>query len=172
MKKRLAILKHRTFLRGLAVIVVLGLLIGGYIFYQKSRDRVQVDDSLISAPIIPLSPTTSGKLTQMNATEGQNVTRGDSLAIIGNETVRTDTDGLVVMANNQIGSSVNPQTQLIQLIRPVDLRVAGTLDENKGLDKVKIGQVASFTVDAFPGKTYWGYVDEVSPSAKQTQLSF
>jgi multidrug resistance efflux pump len=40
------------------------------------------------------------------------------------------------------------------------------------LDQIKVGQVVSFTIDAFPGKTYWGYVDEVAPTAKTSQLSF
>jgi multidrug efflux pump subunit AcrA (membrane-fusion protein) len=58
------------------------------------------------------------------------------------------------------------------MINFADMRVAGTIDENKGLDKVKIGQTVSFTVDALPGTTFWGYVDEISPTAKQTQLQF
>jgi multidrug resistance efflux pump len=52
------------------------------------------------------------------------------------------------------------------------MRVAGTIDENKGLDKIHVGQVASFTVDAYPGKKFWGYVDEISQTANQTQASF
>ena len=172
MKKFFLLFKNRIFLRRFAIVVVLVLLIAGYIFYQKTRDRVQIDDSLISAPVIVISPMTSGTLTQMNITEGQTVKRGDSLAVVGSETIRTDTDGLVIMASNQLGSIVNPQTQLIELVRPVDLRVAGTVDENKGLNMIAVGQVVSFTVDAFPGKTYWGYVDEISPSAKQSQISF
>jgi multidrug resistance efflux pump len=67
---------------------------------------------------------------------------------------------------------VSTQTQLVQLINTNNIRVAGTLGENKGLNQIRVGQVTSFTVDAFPGKMYWGYVDEISPSAKQTQLSF
>lgn len=172
MKNKLSFLKTKKFLKQLSAFILLVLVIAGYIFYQKTVDRVQIDDSLIFAPIITLSPMTSGKLSQMDVAEGQLVKRGDILAVVDSDTIRTDTDGLIISANNTLGSSVNPQTQLIQLIRPVDMRVAGTIDETKGLNRVKVGQVVSFTVDAFPGTTYWGYVDEISPSAKQTQLSF
>ena len=76
------------------------------------------------------------------------------------------------MANNQVGGSVSPQTPLVQLIDPSQMRVSGTIDENKGLDQIHVGQVVSFTVDAYPGKTFWGYVDEVAQTAKTTQASF
>jgi hypothetical protein len=52
------------------------------------------------------------------------------------------------------------------------MRIAGTIDENKGLDKVKIGQVVAFTVDALPNQTFWGYVDEIGVTSKQTALQF
>jgi multidrug resistance efflux pump len=58
------------------------------------------------------------------------------------------------------------------MIRPVNLRVTGTIDENKGLKDIHVGQVVSFTVDALPGNTYWGYVDEISPSAVAPAFSF
>jgi len=58
------------------------------------------------------------------------------------------------------------------MLNPQEMRIAGTIDEDKGLNMIKIGQAVSFTIDALPGKTFWGYVDEVSPSAKQTQISF
>ena len=58
------------------------------------------------------------------------------------------------------------------MIQPVDLRVAGTIDEDKGLDLIKVGQVASFTVDAFSGKKYTGVVDEISPNSKESGVAF
>ena len=108
----------------------------------------------------------------MDVTEGQYVTKGQELAVVGSDILRADTAGLIVSAPDITGSTVSPQTQIIQMIRPVDMRVAGTIDENKGLNQIKVGQVVSFTVDAFPGKTYWGYVDEISPTAKASQISF
>lgn len=147
-------------------------MIASYITYQKIADRIFIDDSLIQAPLITISPTTGGKVQEIDVTEGQRVQKGDQLAIVGSETIRAATDGLIVFAPNITGSTTSMQTQLIQMINPVDMRVAGTLDENKGLNQIKVGQVVSFTVDAFPGKTYWGYVDEIAPTAKTAQISF
>ncbi len=172
MKQKMTLLKNKAFLKKAGIVLAVLIVIGAAIFFAKTTDRVFIDNSVISAPVINIAPTTSGKLKELDVTEGQLVKKGDALAVVGTDTIRTDTDAMVILSNNQVGSSVTTQTQLMQLIRPIDLRVAGTLDENKGLKNIKVGQAVSFTVDAFPGKTYWGYVDEISPSAKTTQLSF
>lgn len=172
MKKLFSLFKNKKFLKRFSIVVVILLLILAFIGYEKISGRVFIDDSLIQAPIITISPSTAGKVQEIDVTEGQHVQKGDTLAVVGSQTLRADTDGLVITASDLTGSIVSPQTQLIQMIQPVDLRVAGTIDENKGLNQIKVGQVVSFTVDAFPGKTYWGYVDEISPTAKTAQLSF
>ena len=79
------------------------------------------------------------------------------LAIVGSETLRADTDGLIISASDLTGSTVGPQTQLIQMIRPVNLRVVGTLDEDKGLQKIRVGQVVSFTRWCLAGQELLGF---------------
>jgi multidrug resistance efflux pump len=172
MKKIVSLFKNKKFLKIFGLVLLVVLLAVGYIVYQLLNGRVFIDDSLIQAPIITISPSESGKVQEMDVNEGQYVQKGDQLAIVGSETLRADTDGLIVSAPDETGSSVDSQTALIQMIRTVDLRVAGTIDENKGLNEIKVGQIVSFTVDAYPGQTFWGYVDEVSPTAKATQISF
>lgn len=172
MKKIITLLKNKRFLKITGGILILILLIGAYIFYQVTTDRIIIDNSLIQTPVIVISPTTAGKVQEIDVKEGQTVDNGDTLAIVGSETLRADTDGLIISAGDLTGSMVNQQTQLIQMIRPVNMRVTGTIDENKGLNNIRVGQVVSFTVDALPGKTYWGYVDEISPSAVAPAFSF
>lgn len=157
----------------LAVVLVIGL-VASYLFLQKTRNRVSIEDSQIMAPLININPDVAGELSEMDAVEGHSVKSGDALAVVGGETLRAQSDGLIISASDQTGSTVSPQSQtpLIQMINPIDLRVVGTLDENKGLSKIQVGQVVSFTVDALPGQIFWGYVDEVGPTAKATQLAF
>jgi multidrug resistance efflux pump len=172
MKKILLLFKNRMFQKIFSSICVLLILIGVYVYFQKITGRVYIDHSVIQAPVITISPTTSGKVLEMTVHEGQNIQNGDTLAIVGSETLRADTDGIVISASDLTGSTVNQQTQLIQIIRPINLRVVGTIDENKGLQDIHVGQVVSFSVDALPGNTYWGYIDEISPSAVAPTFSF
>ncbi len=171
-KNLLKKIKNPKVLRAILIIFVAVVLIGGYIFYQLFRGRVFIEDSLIQAPIITISPEVAGKIMDVKVYEGEKVKRGDVLAIVGTNSLNAYQDGLVISTNNGIGSIANAQTPVVQMINFADMRVAATIDENKGLNRVRIGQIVSFTVDALPGKTFWGYVDEISPTAKQTQLQF
>lgn len=172
MKNFLAKIRDPKVIRIILVVVVAVLLIGGYIGYQLLRDRVSIEDSLVQAPIITISPDVPGAITQINVYEGETVKKGDTLAIVGTASLNAYQDGLIVSTDNELGSIASVATPVVQMINFADMRIAGTIDENKGLNKVKIGQIVSFTVDALPGQTFWGYVDEISPTAKQTGLQF
>ena len=170
MKKLFSKLKNNLKIIGLIFLLIIA--VGLTVFFKLTADQLHIDNSIIQTPIITISPTTSGKVQEILVKEGQSVLSGDTLAVVGSETIRTQTDGLIISAPDVTGSTVNQATQLIQMIRPINIRVQGTIDENKGLNKIKIGQVVSFTIDAFPGKTYWGYIDEISPSANTQLFSF
>lgn len=172
MKKIISQLQSKKFQKVAGIMFVVLVVIGIIIYYQMTTGRVLIDHSLIQAPIITISPSLSGKVLEIAVKEGQTVQNGDTLAVVGSETLRADTDGLIISAPDVTGGTVNQTTQLVQMIRPVNLRVVGTLDEDKGLTSIRVGQVVSFTVDALPGKTYWGYVDEISPSAATPAFSF
>jgi len=147
------------------IIFLLIVLVGLFIFFQKTTGRIFIDKSIIQAPVITISSSTQGKVQEIDVKEGQTVVGGDTLAVVGSETLRAQTDGLIISASDLTGSTVNQAVQLIQMIRPINIRVVGTIDEDKGLNNLRVGQVVSFTVDALPGKTFWGYIDEISPSA-------
>jgi multidrug resistance efflux pump len=172
MKNLISKIRNPKVLRAILMLVLIGIITGGYVYFQKTRGRISVENSVISAPVIAIVPSAPGKLFEFDAVEGHAVKTGDTLAVVGTETLRAQTDGIIIAANNQTGGNVSVVTPLIQMIRTEDMRVAGTIDENKGLNDIKVGQVVSFSIDALPGQTFWGYVDEIAPSAKQTQLSF
>jgi multidrug resistance efflux pump len=164
--------KNKKLMGVIGAVVAIVIAVVVYVVFQKTTGRVFIDNSLIQSPVIVISPSGAGKVTEMDVKEGATVQTGDTLAVVGSETLRAATDGLVISAPDLTGSTVTPATQLIQMIRPVNMRVAGTIDENKGLNEVKVGQVVSFTVDALPGATFWGYIDEISPSANVGVFSF
>lgn len=172
MKKLINQLRNPQVIKtGLTIFICL-LVFGGTLFYLKSKDRVKIENSLVAAPVIPVAPQLPGKLTDIYVSDGQRVKRGDILAAVGSEFLRAYSNGIIIETSKQIGALVNAQTPPVKMINPSDIRISGTVDENKGLNQIKVGQIVSFTIDALPGKTFWGYVDEVAETAKQTQLSF
>jgi multidrug resistance efflux pump len=172
MKKLLKMLKKPNVLRPLLVVIVSVLLTGGIYFYVTTESRVSIENSLISAPVTVVTSTMPGVLKEVYVTEGQQVAKGDKLATVGTTVVYAFSEGVVTEVDKQIGSVASTSTPIVKLVDKNEMRVDGALDENKGLDRIKVGQVVSFTVDALAGKTFWGYVDEVSPTAKQTQAAF
>ena len=172
MKKILAKLNNPKIIKTLIALVLICIVLGGIFFYLKTEQRVSIENSLVSSPIIPLSPSLPGKLKTVSAIEGQKVKKGDAVAIVGTEIIRSYTDGIIVETNKQIGSFVSPQTPIVKMIDTNEMRIDGTIDENKGLNQIKVGQVVSFSIDAIAGKTFWGYVDEIAQSAKQTGATF
>ncbi len=165
-------IKKSGILKVIGTIALICIIIGAYYYFQKTNNKIFIDNSAIQAPVIVVSPSSTGKVEQMSAKEGQIVDAGDALAVVGSETIRAAQDGLIISAPDLTGATVNQTTQLIQMIRPVNMRLAGTIDENKGLNQLKVGQAVSFTIDALPGQTFWGYIDEISPSATIPLFSF
>ena len=155
-------------------MVIIGAFAGGIYWYVSSK-TVYIDLSQISAPLINLSPVNSGVLEEVFVNDGDIVAINAPVARVGNEIVKAKVAGEIVSVDNNIGEYVNVMTgkgMVATMIDPTQLRVVGNLDENKGLSDVKVGEVATFTVDAFGSKVYKGIVDEVSQTSNQSDVVF
>lgn len=158
----------------LVAIVVIGGAGGGLYWYISSK-TVYIDLSQIQAPLINLSPTDSGVLQALYVNPGDTVAANQPIALVGDEVVEAQTAGEIVSVDNNIGQYMNTLTgqgTVATMIDPTQLRVVGNLDENKGLDEIKVGDPATFTVDAFGSEQFKGVVDEVAPTAEQSSVVF
>ena len=155
-------------------LVVIGVIAGGVYFYVSSK-TIYIDQSMISAPLINLSPVNSGVLEQVMINVGDTVAANTPVARVGDEIVKTKTAGQIVSVNTNIGQYVNVVTgggTVATMVDPTQLRVVGNLDEDKGLSSIQVGDSVTFTVDAFGGKSYKGVVDEISPTSNQSDVVF
>ncbi len=155
-----------------AIILLAAAACGGIIYWQISSKQVSIDNSQISAPVINLSPDVSGTLKQVYVNDGDLVPANAVVAEVGTELIKTTAAGEIISANKNIGAVFSAGQTVISMIDPSQLRVVGEIDENKGLSDIRVGQEASFTVDAFGSKKYYGIVDEVSPTAQASGVVF
>ncbi|HUC01860.1 MAG TPA: HlyD family efflux transporter periplasmic adaptor subunit [Candidatus Paceibacterota bacterium] len=158
----------------IGAIVVVGA-VGGGLYYYVNSQTVYIDLSQVQAPLINLSPTNAGVLEAVYVNPGDTVTANEPVALVGNEVVEAQTAGEIVSVDNNIGQYVNTLTgqgTVATMIDPTQLRVVGNLDENKGLSNIKVGDAATFTVDAFGGEQFKGVVDEVAPTSEQSDIVF
>lgn len=154
------------------LILVVAIAIGGVTYWKISSNRIYIEKGEISAPQIDLSSQNGGILETLMVKEGDMIEKNQPVAQIGDEVVRSREDGLVIKVQDKIGKLFNHGEAVVSIIRPSDLRILGTIGEDKGLKDIKVGQRVVFTADAFGSKEYEGFVDEISPSSKDKGLSF
>ena len=154
---------------GFVIILVLLVI---FIGWRILSNQINIDNSSIDAPVINLSPTTSGILDEIYVKVGQEILPNAEVAKVGNETIVSKIGGIVVLVNHQEGQLFTPGMSVVSMINPSEEEVVGKIDENKGLSDVKIGQIATFTVDAYGSKQYEGVVDEISPISDDSGVLF
>jgi len=76
-------------------------------------------------------------------------------------------DGVVLRKNLEPGATATPGTPVLTLIDPRTLWLRGYVSE-VDLGRVRIGQPARITVDAFPGLSFAGRVTEIASEAEFT----
>ena len=83
--------------------------------------------------------------------------------------IRSPVDGIVIKRSVDKGQTVAASLQAPELFiiaeNLTDLRVDTAIDESE-VGKIQLGQKATFTVDAFPGRTFEGQVKQIRKSAQ------
>lgn len=163
---------RRTWIRtGVIAVAIIGAA-AGFAFWQISAQSVYVDTSSIVAPEIALSPSQSGVLQEVFVQEGDQIDANAAVARVGNQIIKSKVAGIVVSVPETIGAQIAPNQAVVTMIDPTQLRVVGQVDENKGLDRIRVGDPVKFTVDAFGSKQYSAVIDEVSPASKESSVVF
>lgn len=162
----------KPLVQSLIGIVLIVIILVGLLYWKSISTYITIDLSQISAPIINIGPESAGILSEVYVKPGEVVTVNEPLAQIGSEILSAKTSGIVVSIENTPGQVFAPGSPVVSMIDPTQLRVVGKIDEDKGLARIKVGDPATFTVDAFGGKQFTGLVDEISPTANQSSVVF
>jgi len=163
---------RRPFIIAALIFLIIGGGAAGLAWWSVSQKTVYIDQSKIDAPEVTLSPTQGGALQHLYVSEGEVVPPGTVVAQVGVQLIKSTAGGLVIATHGDIGSQVAPGESVVDMIDPSSLRVVGELDENKGLDRIRVGDPVTFTVDAFGSQTFEGVVDEIAPTSNQSGVVF
>ncbi|HVM91130.1 MAG TPA: efflux RND transporter periplasmic adaptor subunit [Verrucomicrobiae bacterium] len=162
----------RVLFAAYGALLLVVLAIGGFSYWQYSSTRISIDKAQITAPEIDLGPSAPGVLQEVFVRVGDTVPADTVVARVDNQSIKTKVGGLVINVQKDIGKRFNPGEAIVSLIDPNELRVVGRLEEDKGLRDVRVGQTASFTVDAFGSRTFYGTVDSISPTSRDSGIVF
>ncbi len=91
---------------------------------------------------------------------------------LGRTEIRAPVDGVVIKRSVDVGQTVAASLQAPELFVIAkdlrDMQVETSIDE-ADVGRIRLGQRASFTVDAFPGRSFNGEVKQVRKSAQNVQ---
>jgi|WetSurMetagenome_2_1015567.scaffolds.fasta_scaffold11211_4 multidrug resistance efflux pump len=167
--------KGLTNQRRLLIVVASGFVLAiilGVLYYFQMQKYIYVEKCQILAPAIDLSSQNGGSLQKLFVEEGDLISQNSNIAQVGNEIITAKSSGTVTSVQKEIGKNFSPGEAVATMIRQDDLRVVARVEEDKGLDQVKLGQPVFFTVDTFGSKEYSGIVDEINKTARTSDIVF
>jgi multidrug resistance efflux pump len=159
-------------MRGAIVTAAIAALVAGLGWYRLSSTTLSIDTAQLAAPAIALSSDTGGTLQELLVKPGDRVAADEIVARVGTSLVKAKVSGEVIAVKDDVGAQVNRGEAVVTMIDRTALRVVVRIKEDKGLSRIVPGQLARFTVDAFPGRTYAGVVDEVAPTSRESGVLF
>jgi len=81
--------------------------------------------------------------------------------------IQSPLTGLVLRKNLEVGEMANPGVSILTLMDPRDMWLRAYVSETE-VGRIRIGQQALITVDAFPGRTFAGAISEIASEAEFT----
>lgn len=157
------------------VIVLAGIF--GYYWYEDHY-YVNTDDAQVDYNVINLSPQITGRLVDIYVHEGDQVTAGEIVARVDDSNlpaganedlsvVRAPINGTILNVVGAVGEMGVPGSPVIQMADLSGVYLTANVQETE-LGKVKVGQMVTFTVDAFPGHTFSGRVLTIGSATAAT----
>lgn len=177
-------------------IIVLALIIGGGIAFYYSYENshyVKTDDAQISADMLTVTPQINGAITQWNVKVGEQVTKGEVLGtqeintMLGSMTgtstfspeaqkaasdlltskagIKSPINGEIIQTTAINGQMAATSTSLAVVANMADAYIDTNIKE-VNINDVKVGQKVDISIDAFPGKSFSGKVENIGKAAE------
>lgn len=162
----------RSWVHSIVYFVLIFGALGVFLFWTSTKNTVSIENSDLEAPVVNISPSLPGVLNAIYVKEGDRVPAHTQVALVGSQILSTQDAGIISGAPNLLGQYFNPGQTVVSIVNDGGMKVVGQIEETKGLKDLTAGERATFTVDAFPGKTYEGIVDEISPVSADTGVVF
>ncbi len=171
-----------------AVLVAVGAAAGAYFLYE-SINYFKTNNASVSADMVKVMPLASGTIESWNVKEGDEVKKGEVLgkqdvlslissckidqsalensadSILSKAEIKAPVDGKVVQSNVIKGSTAAAGAIVAVLADTSNLYIKANIEETD-IFKIKVGQKVKIKIDAYPGRSFAGYVEAVSPATQ------
>jgi multidrug resistance efflux pump len=152
--------------KGLIVLLLIFLVGGaaGLWYYIDQSKYIYSDRASVNVPLIQLTPKSAGILKEVYVHEGQQIQAHQTVARVGDDIITAEIPGIVATVKQDIGANYTSSQPVVTMYDPTQMRIVVSIDEDKGLNEIKLLQKVKFTVDAFGSQQFYGFVQEISPS--------
>ena len=163
---------EKQWVQSLIVMVFIFGILAIFLVWQSNKDTVLIENSSLQAPIVNLSTSVPGILNALYVKAGDHISANSQVALVGSQIIFSKDAGIVANAPEVLGNYFVPGQTVVSIVNEQKMKVLGSVDETKGFKNISLGQRATFTVDAFPGKEYEGVVDEISEISNDNSVIF
>ncbi|MEW6183234.1 MAG: efflux RND transporter periplasmic adaptor subunit [Bacillota bacterium] len=164
----------------LAVLVVMIASLAAvtfYYWYNNSR-YIKTEDAYIDGIIYKAGPQLGGRLLEVRTSEGCTVEAGEVLARVDDASlppggnvdltlVKAPVTGVVLKVLNRPGEVIAPSQPVIMLADMRNVFLTVNVEEGK-INRVRLGEKVTFTVDGIPSRVFNGRVSEIQEAMAST----
>ena len=165
-------IRHSPALILFLILFIVICAVAGTYFWHSYTSSIYIEKADIEAPEIDLAPLSPGIIERVFVAVGDTVTKNQIVAIVANQSIYAKTAGLIIAVQDTPGAIASSQLPVVKMIEPQKLRLVGSIEEDKGLSDIRVGQNVIFTVDAFGKQQFNATVESISPSSKDTDIVF
>ncbi len=147
-------------------------------YWYKSSHYVDTEDARVDGNIVKISPQISGRISEMNVAEGDDVKEG---AIIARQVdyqltsglnldlavIKSPIAGTVIKKIGNVGEIGTPGSPVVMVADLKSLYITANIEETE-LHKVRAGQNVDFSIDSIPGVKFSGQVISIGEATVST----
>jgi multidrug efflux pump subunit AcrA (membrane-fusion protein) len=136
------------------------------------RDYMALSGDIVASTTVDAYSDVAGKISKLFVSVGQRVQKDDPLAEVDPSRpgmtfnpgiVKAPITGTVVALPAQLGMTISQSVPVARLAGSGSLEVRTYVAE-RFISKMRVGLPVELTLDAFPGKVFYGQVRELSPT--------
>ena len=184
--------KLKTILMAVGIIILICGVAGIAYYFYESMYYLSTQNASVTSDMVTITPEITGKVTNWEVKEGDNVKAGQILgkqdvstlittsalnpqtmgnsadSIISKANIKSPIDGKVVNSNVISGEVISPGMEIATIANTSHFYIKANIEETN-IFSIKQGQKVDINIDAYPNRNFTGYVETIGQA---TQSAF
>lgn len=144
------------------IVILVAAFVVAIVWWWNYRKYIDTVDANVDSYRVNVSARVMAPLSAVFKMEGDSVRKGELLALLDSAETKdfrivSPTDGVIAKQWVVPGDLLQPGENIFTLNEGKELWIMVYLQENK-FANIRMGQPAKFTLDAFPGLTFYGKI--------------